>query len=248
MQTIPYRFRPRLIPTIITVLLLPLLINLGLWQTHKAERKQALQDIYDRHERESPLQIGAQALNPSAFRYSRVLARGRYDPAFQILLDNQMNGERAGYHVITPLQIEGQTMRVLVNRGWVPVGADRRVLPPIETPAGIVEVRGYAVAPSAKFFELAKPKDVRGQWQTVWQNLDMRRYQAGVPFPLQPVVIRLDAGSTAGGYVREWVRPDSRIEVHRGYALQWFGMAAVLVLFYLASMIKKTTNDRRDHE
>ncbi len=248
MQTIPYRFRPRLIPTVATLLLLPLLINLGLWQAHKAEQKQTLQDIYDRRERESPLLIGAQALDAQAFRYSRVSARGRYDPAYQILLDNQMNGERAGYHVITPLQVEGHAMRVLVNRGWVPVGADRRVLPPIDTPAGVVEVRGYAVVPSGKFFELEKPKEVRNQWQTVWQNLDMQRYRNAVPFPLQPVVIRLDANNAAGGYVREWPRPDSRIEVHRGYALQWFGMAAVLAVFYLATTIKKTVNDKHDHE
>ncbi len=234
-------------PTIATLLLLPALISLGQWQAHKAEKKQALQETYDQREQGLSLQIGDHPLNPEAVRYSKVVARGRYEPAYQILLDNQVHDEMAGYHVLTPLHIEGGNRRVLVNRGWVPVGRDRNVLPETGAPQGVVEVSGYAVVPSGKFFELEKPKDLRSGWQTVWQNLDLKRYAAAVPFPLQPVVIRLDPASVAGGYVREWPRPDARIEVHRGYALQWYGMAAVLVVFYLVTSFGKTANDDHEH-
>lgn len=233
-------------PTAATLLLLPVLVDLGLWQAGKAEQKQALQEIHDRREKGPPVRLGAQPLDPEAIRYGRVVARGRYEPAFQILLDNQVHGESAGYHVLTPLRIEGGAMRVLVNRGWVPVGRDRSVLPAIDTPQGEVEVGGYAAVPSGKFFELAKPEETPGGWQKVWQNLDLKRYRAAVPFPLQPVVIRLDPASPAGGYVRDWPRPDARIEVHRGYALQWYGMAAALVVFYLAATIKKVSHDDPD--
>lgn len=228
-------------PTIATLLLLPVLVNLGLWQARKAEQKQALQEIYDQREKGPPVHLGAQPLEPESIRYSRVVARGRYEPAYQVLLDNQVYGESVGYHVLTPLRIEGGAMCVLVNRGWVPIGRDRSVLPKIDTPQGEVEVDGYAVVPSGKFFELAKTEEVQGGWQKVWQNLDLRRYQGVVPFPVQPAVIRLDPASSAGGYVREWPRPDARIEMHRGYALQWYGMAVVLVVFYLSATIKKVS-------
>jgi hypothetical protein len=52
MQTYTYRFRPKLIPTLATLILLPVLINLGLWQSHKADSKQALQDTYDTREKQ----------------------------------------------------------------------------------------------------------------------------------------------------------------------------------------------------
>lgn len=246
MQTHPLRFRPKLIPTLATLLLLPALVGLGQWQARKAEQKQALQETYDRREKAAPLQVSAAALNPEAVRYSRVVARGRYVTAYQILLDNQVHEGMAGYHVLTPLHIEGGGRHVLVNRGWVPVGPDRNVLPEAGVPQGVVEVSGYAVVPSGKFFELEKPQDIRSGWQNVWQNLDLERYAGAVPFPLQPVVIRLDPSSAAGGYARKWPRPDARIEVHRGYALQWYGMAAVLTVFYLATSIGKAAND--DHE
>lgn len=247
MQTNPLRFRPRLIPTIATLLLLPALISLGQWQAHKAEKKQALQETYDQREQGLSLQVGAHPLNPEAVRYSRVVIRGRYEPAYQILLDNQVHDEMAGYHVLTPLHIEGGDMRVLVNRGWVAVGRDRNVLPEAGVPQGVVEISGYAVVPSGKFFELGKPEDLRSGWQKVWQNLDLKRYAGAVPFPLQPVVIRLDPASTVGGYIREWPRPDDRIGVHRGYALQWYGMAAVLVVFYLVTSCRRSVNDDHDH-
>jgi len=248
MQTNPFRFRPKLIPTIVTVLLLPVLINLGQWQAHKADKKQALQESYDQREQGGVLQVGATPLDPEAVRYSRVVARGHYEAAYQVLLDNQVHDEAAGYHVITPLRIEGGNMRILVNRGWVPVGRDRNILPNTDAPQGVVEVTGYAVAPSGKFFELEKPTDLRSGWQNVWQNLDLKRYADAVPFPVQPVVIRMDQASMAGGYVREWPRPDDRIGVHRGYALQWYGMAAVLVIFYLVTSFRKVVNDGHDHE
>lgn len=246
MQTNPYRFRPKLMPTVATLLLLPGLINLGLWQSRKADQKQALQEIYDKRGQGAPVRLGVQPVSPEILRYSRVVVRGRYEPVYQILLDNQIHQESAGYHVLTPLHIEGGDMRVLVNRGWVPVGRERSILPVTDTPSGLVEVIGQAVVPSGKFFELAKPESMRDGWQKVWQNMDMSRYAGAVPFPLQPVVIQLDAASTAGGYVRDWPRPDARIEMHRGYAFQWYGMAVVLVVFYLAAAIRKDSNDDHD--
>lgn len=238
MQIYTYRFRPKLIPTLATLLLLPVLINLGLWQYRKADQKLALQAIYDSREKQPPLWIGAQPLDPEAVQFSRVNVRGRYDPAYQVLLDNQVYQGQAGYQVITPLQIEGSAMRILVYRGWVPVGADRRILPNIVTPPGMIEVSGYTHIPSKKYFELSG-EVTRDDWQKVWQNLDLQRYSKAVPFSIQPVAVQLDSTSSAGGYVRDWPRPDLHIEVNRGYAFQWFGMSAALVLIYLLTNIKK---------
>ena len=142
MQIFNYRFQPKLIPTLATLLLLPLLLNLGLWQANKADKKQAMQDIYDQRGQSALVQIGAEPLNLESIRFSRVVARGYFEPAYQILLDNQIYKGQAGYHVITPLHIAGSTVRVLVNRGWVPVGADRNNLPVVATPQSEVEVTG----------------------------------------------------------------------------------------------------------
>ena len=240
MQIFNYQFKPKLVPTIATMLLLPLLINLGLWQSDKADLKQAKQELFEKRVMEAPISIGSEPVDLETIRYSRVVAQGIYEPEFQILLDNQVYKGQAGYYVFTPLRISGSSMRILVNRGWVPLGADRNTLPVINTPLNEIEVIGYAHDPSGKFFELGKPADMKpGSWQKVWQNLDMKRYALAVNFPLQSAVILLDPTSASGGFVREWPKPDFRIDVNRGYALQWYFMSIALVVIYLVTNFKK---------
>ena len=74
-------------------------------------------------------------------RFHRVVARGYYDARNQVLIGNRVHEGRVGYHVITPLRIEGGEVRVLVNRGWVPQREDGAP-PPIDVPAGLVEAGG----------------------------------------------------------------------------------------------------------
>jgi surfeit locus 1 family protein len=53
-------------------------------------------------------------------------------------------------------------------------------------------------------------------------------------------VIRLDAASGAGGFVRNWPRPAERIEMHIGYAYQWFGFALAFFVIYLVVNFRKS--------
>lgn len=244
MQFHRYRFRPKLIPTLATLAALPLLVSFGNWQSNKANQKQALQDTYDARATQTAVQIPRELLNPEEFRYRKVAVRGHFEPAYQILLDNRVHDEQAGYHVITPFRIENSELYVLVNRGWVPLGADRAVLPEINTPKEVMEVAGIATLPPSKIYELKQPEATTG-WQAVWQNMDIKRYRGVVPFQLQPIIIQMGNDSPSG-FVREWPRPDDRIQTHRGYAFQWYGMAVMLLIFYIVANIKKTPNAERD--
>jgi len=238
MQFRHYRFRARLVPTLATLVVVPVLVSFGLWQSDKAHQKQFLQDTYDERSTQLAVRITAEQLDAEEFRYRKVIVRGSFNASYQILLDNRIYNDVAGYHVVTPFQIEGSGQFVLVNRGWVPLGLNRAVLPTIITPEGTLEISGIATLPPSKIYELMPPESLNGGWQTVWQNMNMKRYSEAVPFQLQPVIIQLDKDSQAG-FVREWPRPDTRIQTHQGYAFQWFGMAVMLVLFYVVTSFKK---------
>lgn len=239
MQIFNYRFQPKLIPTLATLLVLPVMIYLGMWQSNKADLKQAKQALFEQREKDGLVSIGTEPVDLEILRYRRVIARGFYDPKYQVLLDNQVNKGQAGYHVITPLKIGGSPMRILVNRGWVPVGADRNVLPQIDTPPTEVEITGYLQDMSGRYIELSRSEASQGSWQTVWQNLDVARLKKEMPFDLHPAIILLDPESQSGGYKREWAKPNFRIDVNRGYAIQWFLMSIALVIIYLVTNIKK---------
>ena len=49
---------------------------------------------------------------------------------------------------------------------------------------------------------------------------------------LFPYPVRIDGGQT-GALVVDWVFINASPAKHRGYAVQWFAMAAVLALIYL---------------
>ena len=105
----------------------------------------------------------------------------------------------------------------------------------------------------SEFFTLAAPPTTDratnpatlADWQALWQNLDMPRFAAAIDFPVQPFVLQLDAQSDAGGFVRDWPRPDDRRTVNLGYALQWWSFAATTLVLWLVLNLRRTGNDRR---
>jgi len=216
------RKQAAILGALLLAFLLPAFVSLGLWQWRKAETKTMLQTELDARSHDVAVRMPTSPADGETLRYRRIILRGTFDADRQILLDNQLHQEQAGYHVITPLRIAGSTVHVLVNRGWLAAPADHRVQPVAEVPAGEVELSGIAVMPARRFFNLA-PQPTSG-WAPVWQNLDLERFRQSVPYPLQPVIVQLDADS-AHGYLRQWPRPDERAERHRSYALQWFGFA-----------------------
>ncbi len=224
------RFRPRWMPSLAAALLVPLFIAAGQWQWDKAAAKAARQQQLETRAGEPAVQIPAEPGDAQALHYRRIVARGYYEPQHQILIDNRTYHQQAGFHVVTPLRVEGSEVRLLVNRGWIPALAEHSREPEIVTPSGIVEVSGIAIIPASRFFTLQADNSETGAiWQRVWQNLDLARYGERVNFPVQPVIMQLDPDSAAGGFVRDWVRPDDRRLTNLGYAFQWWGFAATTI-------------------
>ena len=223
--------------------LLPLFVYLGYWQLQRAEEKRLLQMEYDSRASGPAVQVENRLQRPEELQFYHVVAKGYFETQYQILIDNRVHQGRAGYHVITPLRLPNSEVRLLVNRGWIPLGPDRDRLPDFETPSGLLQITGVATVPAEKYFTLAQPEP---GWQRVWQNMDMARYAAAVPFPVQPVVVLLDSENTAGGFTRDWSRLDAGISVHQGYAFQWFMLAAALFAIDLFMSLRRSGTGRQE--
>jgi Uncharacterized conserved protein len=235
------RFRPTLVGTLLMLVCIPLFIKFGFWQYNKAEQKRQLQAMFDRALTTEAVELPQAFDDIGIWRYRQVKVAGHYEPRYQILLDNQVEQDRVGYHVITPLKIGGTEKYVLVDRGWIAANTDRNQLPEVLPPAGEQQVRGHLWLPADKFYSLESDARSDGQrlWKTVWQNMDMAAYRQSVPAEVLPLVIRLDAEIKTGGYLRQWPAPAERITTHIGYAYQWFGFAAAALLIWLFTSIKR---------
>lgn len=242
-------FRPALWPSVAAALLIPLFLAAGNWQWNKGALKAERQQQLESRGAQAAVELSTSIVDPQALNYRRVVAEGRYEPQFQILIDNRTHNGQAGYHVITPLRIEGSDVRLLVNRGWIPAPGERSEIPSLETPADNLRIRGTAVVPPSRFFSLGSDgESAKQEWQRVWQNLDLARYAKSVAFPIQPVVLELDAygiAADAGGFVREWRRPDERRFVNVGYALQWWAFAATTFALWLVLSFRRSARKTR---
>jgi surfeit locus 1 family protein len=237
-------FKPTLVGTIATAICIPLFIHLGMWQYNKAAIKQRLQSQYEANANQSSAPLPKTFENLEALRYKSVSVEGEYLPQFQILLDNQVEAEVAGYHVITPLRLSDRKQVILVDRGWVAALPSHADLPNVETPTGAQKIEGQLWLPSQKFYTLSVEANSNDKWQTVWQNMDMQAYATKVPFEVAPVVLRMSPQSS-GGFVRNWVRPDDRILTHLSYAYQWFGFAFATLVIYIFVGFKRGSSQRK---
>ena len=73
---------------------------------------------------------------------------------------------------------------------------------------------------------------------TAIQRTDIDRLANELGYPLLPLELLLNPDQP-DGYVREWHPLTFGPERNVGYAVQWFSMAAVLVIIYLAVNLQK---------
>jgi surfeit locus 1 family protein len=221
-----------------------LFIKLGLWQYHKAMHKQAIEDAYQASKelQEINLLEHLHDLKPLTFKSVRVI--GKYEPLYQILIDNQVDNNQAGFHVITPFKISGTKLYILVNRGWVKGYDQHTVVPTIDTPLNEHEIHGMLWEPSNKIFSLEKKPEVGNlKFDYVWQHLDIKKYQKVVPLKVLSSIVKLDPNQATGGFVRNWQLPPSRIATNLGYAYQWFGFAIATIAIFGYLSIKRVTKE-----
>ena len=235
-----YQFQFRWIPFIATCALMAIFLRLGWWQLTKAIDLEAQLELRDARNAEHPILLGSELVNPKEVEGSIVWARGHFDANNQFLLDNQQYKDKPGLHVITPLQIEGSQVRVLVNRGWVGWGHSREVLPEVKVPSGLVELHGRAMSPSSK--APAYVSETLGETGALRTRIRLDEIQASQNYPIQPIVILMDESEASDGLVREWPELSNKAPMHKGYAVQWLMLAVLLFFFFLYSSLRKVND------
>ena len=85
-------FKPGLIPTIVFLLILPVLIKLGFWQLDRAEEKRDLIELFKQQDELGPLLINDLIKLDSKLNYRSAQVEGSYNSDKQIFIDNKKIG------------------------------------------------------------------------------------------------------------------------------------------------------------
>ena len=146
---------------------------------------------------------------------------------------------RPGVHVLTPFDFGGPE-QVLVNRGWLPMAADRRSLPEVHTAGTDREITGRMV-PLANTGPRLGEADVlsREKWPQLVTYLDRQPAADALQAPIAGWVILLDEGQPGGFEGRQWQPAVMEPAVHGGYALQWFSLSAAAIIIWLVLGFRK---------
>ncbi len=197
---------------------------LGNWQTRRGDAKEAMQARRDAAEAAAPVEVSSlPALAATAESLPRrVRLAGLFLPDATVMIENRFLNGVTGFLVVTPMRIGADSV-VLVNRGWIARDLrDPAAMPRIATPPGMVEIEGLAVERVSRLLELSRPQPLRVPG--IWPNLDFDEYEQATGLHVARFVVQ-QTSVQPDGLQRSWVRPDYRVETHRGYALQWYGLA-----------------------
>lgn len=231
----PLRLSMRWPWLILTIAACVLFVSLGRWQWSRGEHRAEQWREFDASESATATIRDATAAELAALpRFTRVRLRGRLDGEHQFLLDNISEGGRAGYEVLTPLQLDDGAA-VLVDRGWVPGSGYRQQLPDVALPAassarsitgriGALPVAGVAAG--------HVPPAADGPWPRLASFPTHADLAATLPYPLSPGIVLLDAAD-AQGFVRHWRPPGLEPARHYAYAVQWWAFAALAVVLFV---------------
>jgi surfeit locus 1 family protein len=235
-------FAPRAWAAALTCAALATFVSLGSWQLGRAREKQALTRAFEAGRAET-IDAYGRAFDELP-RYQHVRLRGVYDSGRQILLDVMPSADgQAGYRVLTPLERADGRGRVLVDRGWLPPGRSRDVLPDISVATDEREVSGILdvlPVPGLRVGPATAPGNEA--WPRVMLFPTEADVESALGADVEARVILLDS-EASDGYERRW-RPALGFspERHLGYAIQWFAFATVAIVIFVALSLRPVSS------
>ena len=235
----PIVFRFRMVPFVATLLVMAVGISAGQWQTRRAAEKEAIAVKLAQRAAAAAVVIDARPLGAEDVEYRKLRVEGEFLSQWPVYLDNRPYRGAAGLYVLMPFRIAGSKMHVLIARGWIPRDlSDRKKLPAIETPAGMITVEGMARRNPGKLLQLGQQDAVRPG--AILQNLEVAAFAQASGLQMQPFLLE-QSSALPDGLTRDWPLPSTGIDKHRGYAFQWFALTAMAFIFFVVTGFRRGT-------
>lgn len=218
-----------------------ILCALGLWQVQRLQWKtDLLADVDRAMENLESGQAQTFNLERDVMRDDAMISgrlRGRFLHDHEIFIQSRTHKKVPGYHLVVPFVVEqaGQDVTVLVvNRGWVPIEAERDQDFTIHRPAGDVELFGVLVRQGGRGF-LPDNSPARD----MWYHVDVREIEAYLKIGSVLPKILYASGVSDHSFpvpVARSLRGNIKNN-HAQYSLFWFSMMIVLIGVYFARFV-----------
>lgn len=236
-------FRFRWLPLLACTLAILAGIALGNWQTRRAVGKERIESQLTERAALPPMNLNSPAISSDAAEFRRATVRGTFRKDWPLYLDNRPYAGKPGFYVLMPLRLEGGDRHVLIARGWLPRDVrDRTALPPLVTPDGEVVVEGVIRQHVGQVFQLGTPELPRPG--AILQNLNLQEFSEASKMATAPLLLE-QTSELPDGLVRDWPKPSLGADKHRGYAFQWYALAATALIFFVVSGLSGTRETQK---
>lgn len=230
--------KPRLIPVVVTVLLVGMCLGLGIWQVQRLQWKEALiASVKEAQQSDiitnTDLPDNLNAL--TELKFHAVNLEGVFDYSRELHVIGRSAKEQPGYHIITPFRIAADDRWVYVNRGWVPqAGKEMFQQREARDNEALHRVRGFILVPQGGS-PFLPDHDTKGN---IYFFQDVAAFNAhlGVNYP-NFVVQAVDEQADKDVYPQP--RPDYEVFLrndHFAYSCMWFALAlsgtVIFVLYH----------------
>ena len=217
-------------------------VLLGRWQLERAEVNRSI-EIRFSEAAELPVLV-APVSDAEESLYRRIRLEGRYRADQQILLDNMTHQGRAGFEVLTPFVLDEDARLILVNRGFVPAGADRGRPPGIALADVSASVSGRVGRLPRAALDLDAPPVELAPSVVLLSFPEWSDVEAVLGRDAYPFVLLLDADQ-ANGFSRDWQVPDDRDERNIAYAVQWFALGGLALVIAFGAVLRQRQRKER---
>ena len=241
-----YIFKFKLIPAIIFAITFCGFIVLGFWQIDRADQKNVLNSNYTDRQQEAIIVLDKNNVidEKSSLLWRKVEFEGSFINKQNIILDNQIFNQIAGFNIITPFKIRGSDSLVLINRGWHPNLKNRETLPIINEISDERILQGHIASFPVSGIKLGKNNIETLNSQIFrFQRLDAAELNYFFSAKIMPYMIYLDPIIDKELYGNfKLPAPDS--QKNYGYAFQWFAFAITLLIIFIRLSMKRKSNGK----
>ena len=241
-----YKLKFKLFPTLVFVVTFSIFVVLGFWQVDRANQKNSLNTNYTDRQQEAPIVLDKFNVleNKSNLLWRKVEFEGAFVNKQNIILDNQIFNQIAGFNIITPFKIKGSDSVVLVNRGWHPNLKNRETLPIINELSGEKLLQGHVASFPVSGIKLGKNNIETLNSQIFrFQRLDTSELNYFFSAKVMPYMVYLDPIIDKELYGNfKLPAPDS--QKNYGYAFQWFAFAITLLIIFIRLSMKRKSNGK----
>jgi len=210
-------------------------VRLGFWQVSRLRERRAANVVAlaARSAPRIPLDGGTRITAELDGR--EVSVSGRYDHQHDVVLRGKAYGGSPGVEVVTPLVLDGGTLAVLVNRGFLPAPDAVTARTDSVREPGRIRVQGTALAVSS-----GSGAPLERDGYTTWARLDRKALTARLPYSVAPVYVRQSPDAALPRFPRRLEPLPIDDGPHLSYAIQWFSFALMAVVF--GGVILKTNS------